>query len=83
MRLLRLVVVALNHEECRASTTSQDAAFIPPKGFVLEAINPANMRGEMDIIAQKKTQQKPGRDAHNLVSQRRGHCLRSRCQGRQ
>lgn len=41
------------------------AAFIPPKGLVFEAIDPANSRGVMGIVAQKETQQKSrGRGAH-------------------
>lgn len=50
------------------------AAFIPPKGFVLEAINPANMLGVAGIVAQKETQQKSRAGTRVILKQRRGHC---------
>lgn len=37
-------VISIPFEKCRVSTTLLgSAAFIPPKGVVLEAINPANI----------------------------------------
>lgn len=52
------------------------AAFIPLSGVVLEAIDPANLRGVMGIIAQKETQQKSRAGTRVILKQRRGHCHR-------
>ncbi len=51
------------------------AAFIPREGVLFEAIDPANLRGEMGMIAQKETQRKSRAETRMVLKQRRGHCL--------
>lgn len=49
---------ALDMRKAGSQLPHRTAAFIPRKGVLLEAIDPANLHDEKSIIAQKETQQK-------------------------